>query len=112
MRKTTTGPELNTQAINHCIKFLNGLKEHVERAGNWPYDIKGSSILVGVDNNKSVNNCAIRLIDFNSVEKKEEGYLDSGFVKGLETLIEILEEFLNPQANNKTISSEISASSK
>lgn len=67
--------------------FLNGLKAHVERAGNWPYDIKGASVLIGVNNNLPKNNCAIRLIDFNSVEKKEEGYLDSGFIKGLQTLI-------------------------
>ena len=83
------------------MKFLNGLKYHVSKAGNWPFDIKGASILIGVNNNTTKNNCVIRLIDFNSVEKMTEGYLDSGFIKGLQTLIQILEEFLNPELKPK-----------
>lgn len=73
----------------------------MSKAGNWPFDIKGASVLIGVNNNTKSNNCAIRLIDFNSVEKKEEGYLDSGFIKGLQTLIEILDEFLIPELKPK-----------
>ena len=88
------------------MKFLIGLKDHVERAGNWPFDIKGASILIGVNNNQKKNNCAIRLIDFNSVEKMEEGYLDSGFIKGLQTLIKILEELLSSNEKGGNVNSE------
>lgn len=74
--------------MKHSIEFLKSLKSHVEASGNWPFDIKGSSILIGVDNHTDKpNNCSIKLIDFNSVECMEQGYKDEGFVKGLQSLI-------------------------
>lgn len=89
MKTTPEGASvLNESAVKHSIKFLKDLKSHVEKPGNWPFDIKGSSILIGVDNRTNKpNNCAIRLIDFNSVESMDQGYLDEGLVKGLQTLI-------------------------
>ena len=75
--------DLNTGAIKYCLKFLNDLKEFVELKGNWPYDIKGSSVLIATNNNIDTDNCAIKLIDFASVERMHDGYVDEGLITGL-----------------------------
>lgn len=96
LKKPQQSAELNVSAIKHSLTFLNDLKDFVAKKGNWPYDVKGSSILIAVNHNKRSNNCAIKLIDFASVEKMDMDYVDEGLITGIESLITILEELLNP----------------
>ena len=53
---------------------------------NFPYEIRGASILIVIDHNK--NDCVIKLIDLASItEYENKADRDQGFIFGLTNMI-------------------------
>ena len=78
---------------------MEELSKHIQE--NWSYEIRGASLLIAIDHQRVKEQdpecIQIRLIDLASVESKEEGFIDLGFLKGIESIIKILRVMLHEQ---------------
>lgn len=73
----------NNAAAKQVIDFCNALKEAMKGLHR---EVRGASLLIAVDH----QSCRVKLIDLASVEEKSDDYVDEGFIKGLDSIVEIL----------------------
>lgn len=92
---------LNNDALDTCISFIEDLRAFYSKPGQWPYETRGASILIVINNKLKANSCKIKLIDLGSLVYKGPDYIDKEFILGLSSLLDIFKNFKNCNKNLK-----------